>query len=458
MTKKIINCFYCGFDDHLAGDCPTKIRKDWAKHRKDFVYSILNMDLDELFDRAEKHQSKAGDYSLVAHFYALEHQIKHFTQEENKSFLSGGSDLINEKTIFEVEKCYHSALEYFRQGNITPAFGVCNTGIETNPYDIRLHTLTGYLHMEKEQYKEAKFSFQQATQNGRNNYYKALGTLLLSRFYACYSNVGEAIRLAKIAIDRYPAVEEADYILAALYAQKGDVKAACEKADEILELNSSYYAGFFFDKEFESIRPDLLAHIKAKIMAIKELSGSQAKVASKMIQEAKESEAAFYDPVKFKTATAKLNYSRVRLKRNNLIGILEADRLISESYSNALRSKEDTVTKKVILKKKLKVINKGVSIFALAAAGWGFVAGGAIGMLRTIFQGQEHAKMIFPYAFMGSLITFLAVKITNMMPSRENLIKNIIKEIKDMDVSSEEAMKELQTIDSKDKLPKAKSR
>jgi tetratricopeptide (TPR) repeat protein len=416
------------------------------------------MDLDELLDKAEKQRSKAEDYSLIAHFYALEHQIKHFTQEKDKSFLSGGDNLIDKETSFEAERCYHSAMEYFRQGDIATAARVCTVGIEANPHDFRLYTLMGYLQMERGEYKEAKLSFQQATQNGRNNYYKALGTLLLSRFYACYSNIGEAIRLAKIAIDRYPAVEEADYILAALYAQKGDVKAACEKAGEILEVNSSYYAGFFFDKEFESIKPDLLSHIKAKIMAVKELSGGQAEEASRMIQEAKESEAAFYDPVKFKTASAKLNYSRVRLKRNNLIGILEANRLINESYRNALRSKETTVTKKVILKKKLKVIHKGVSVFALAAAGWGAVAGGSIGILKTITQGQEHSNMIFPYAIMGFLITFLAIKIANLMPSRERLLRNIIKEIKEMDVHSDEAIMELQAIDSEGELQETKSR
>jgi len=458
MTQKGINCFYCGFAGHLAGDCPTRKRKDWTQHRIEFVYSALDMDLDELFDKAQQHRSEAEDYSLVTHFYALDHQIKHFTHEKDKSFLTEGSDLINEKTVFEAEKCYHSAMAYFRQGDITTAIRVCHVGIEINPYDFRLLTLMGYMQMEKEQYKEAKLSFQQATQNGRNNYYRALGTLLLSRFYACYSNLGEAIRLAKIAVDRYPAVEEADYILAALYAQKGDVEAACEKVDEILDVNSSYYAGFFFDKEFEPIKAEVVSHLKAKIMALKERSSGQAEKASKMIQQAKESEAAFYDPVKFKTASSKLTYSRVRLKKNNLFGILEAQRLINESYRNALRSKENTATKKIILKKKLKVIHKGVSVFALAAAGWGSVAGGSIGILKTIFQGQEHAQMIFPYAIMGFLITFFAIKIANLMPSRERLLRNIIKEIKEMDVQSDEAIMELQTIESEGELQETKSR
>jgi tetratricopeptide (TPR) repeat protein len=306
--------------------------------------------------------------------------------------------------------------------------------LETNPYDFRVLALMGYFQLEKEDYKAAKRFFQQAIQNAESDYYKASGTLFLSRFYYCYSNLDEAIRLAKFAIEKYPSVEEADYILATLYSQKGNAKAALKKIDEVLKSNTSYYAGLFYSRDFHTINSPLFSHLRKKIRSLQKQSGKMIEETSQIIKEAKKEEATFYDPVKFKTASSRLSYSRRQMEKNSLLSILEAHRLVNESHLQALKTKEYSFDKKIAARKKLsnirdntKKANVYVSIAIGCVAG---VAGVIFGVAHTWFKGEESSYSIPVYAVSFFLVTFIGVWVSNTMQytMRERSIFSIIRQ------------------------------
>jgi tetratricopeptide (TPR) repeat protein len=377
------------------------------------------LDLDELLDLVEKHQPKAKNYSFVSHFYAMEHLVRHYNLEPDPDILTGKSWVISQKSISEAQNYYLSALDYFRKGDPASALQLCLLSLQINPRDFRTNTLAAYIRMEKEEYKEAKLSFQYAIQNVNNSYYKAMGTLFLSRFYSCYSNYEEALRLVEIAIDGCPEIEEAYYLRATLYAQMGDAEATFRAMDEVLQLNSGYYAGLCLDWEFHLIKPSLNNYLKNKVKTIREDSEQLAKQAALNISEAKRKKAEFYDPVEFKTATSRLNLSRHRLNKNNLFSILEAGRLIKDSSNLALKSKTVTTIKsKNAILRLLNIRRKTrkANIWVSGAIGCvGALAGVFFGAGHTWFRGPENSYPIYVYAVVFFIIVFIGVWISNLM-------------------------------------------
>jgi tetratricopeptide (TPR) repeat protein len=408
MNKKM-NCFYCGYDNHPTRDCPTK----------EVMLSVLKMDLDKLYDLIAKHEPKPEDYSFVSHFYSIEHLIKHFVQEKDRDILTGKSWATPQKVISEAHDYYLSALEFYRKGDLISAFRLCLLSQQGNSHDFRTHTVMGYLRMEREEYKEAKLSFQYAIQNVNHNYYKALGTLFLSRFYSSYSNYAEALRLVKIAIDGCPSIEEAHYIQATLCAQLGDNEGAFKAMNKVLQFNSGYYAGLCLDREFHLIKPFLCDYLTRKIKNIREISEQLAKDAAQNINDAQKKKAEFYDPVEFKAAHSRLNLSRHRLNKDDLFSILEAERLIKDGSGLAFKAKTTSTIKSTTAIKRLLNIRRRTkkanfwtsSVIGIIAA----FAGLFFGTAHNWFRGPEDSYPVYLYAVLFFIITFIGVAVSNLM-------------------------------------------
>lgn len=414
-----MNCFYCGYDNHPTRDCPTKDVKDWASLRKGVMLSVLKMDVDKLYDLIANHEPKPEDYSFASHFYSFDHLAKHFAQEKDRDVLSGKNWATPQKIISEAHDYYLSALEFFRKGDLTSAFQLCLLSQESNSHDFRTHALMGYMRMEREEYKEAKLSFQYAIQNVNHNYYKALGTLFLARFYSSYANYAEALRLVKIAIDGCPFIEEAHYIQATLCAQLGDGEGAFEAMNKVLLFNSGYYAGLCRDREFHLIKPLLRDYLTMKIKNIREISEQLAKDAAQNIADAQKKKAEFYDPVEFKAAHSRLNLSRHRLNKDNLFSILEAERLIKDSSGLAFKAKisstiksENTIQRLLNIRRRTKKANLWTSsVIGIIAAFAGIIFGTA----HNWFRGPENSYPVYFYAVLFFIITFAGVGASNLM-------------------------------------------
>jgi len=254
-------CFYCGDRKHRPAQCPSKDIAE-VTHALNRIGHISIDELNRLFyeyisgDSEGKRNPLTPDLAAerspdlaACGFFDLKRvfQLRFFRSiwnaadeewnkiRENRSQSEGGLVWLVQDSL--------------RVSDLSKAESILVSAMEQNLFDYRVHVVAAFLHIEKNNLREAKRRLNEALNTAKTNLQKSYALLLLSRLSAITGNLSKACeRIQKIlALD----IESVDvsYQDIVFKFHEGKDKIASQRLVKLIQQNREFYVTALIDPD-----------------------------------------------------------------------------------------------------------------------------------------------------------------------------------------------------------------
>lgn len=264
-------CFYCGLQEHLATNCPSKQLSGNTGKLNQLGYQPLHKILGRFqqVDLTQEAIERAQSEDIFEAYYEiyLPYQLR---------FLSRIWMATNEnwRTLCQPNSMLTSALngtrlwlgiDALRVGRLNEAQKYLQAALDSNSGDYKPYTALGFLAMEKGELVTAQQYWRKAISLVKTNLQAAYHHLLLHRLFEMKGQMEQAQQELNKALNRYPYIDEANYRRRAIQFK---INKGLNLASYIKRLTSEDRTAFLkllLDPAFAHVR-DQLAPILTNIM------------------------------------------------------------------------------------------------------------------------------------------------------------------------------------------------
>jgi class 3 adenylate cyclase/tetratricopeptide (TPR) repeat protein len=286
-------CFYCGDRRHPAARCPSKKLTDMSDAIARVGYLPLD-DINQLFLACLKEDGLAKDppqedrYDLsdtsswaFRSFYELRsiYQLRGFRTVWNgwgKDWDKvregkGGND--RGGLVWIAQDC-------IRVSNLDQAETILRDSLAREPEDYKPLCAMGFLHVEKDDFTQAKFYFKKALDRCQTNPQRVLVLFLLSRVHQIQGDLARAEEQIRRVLQYSPHCAEALYEDILLQFRKGKDAIAVHQLMKLVRRDRNYYIHALIDPELAGVRELVHPKIKALLAETREQASSIVRQAS----------------------------------------------------------------------------------------------------------------------------------------------------------------------------------
>ncbi len=291
-------CFYCGDRRHPAARCPSKKLTEMGDAIDRMGYLPLE-DINQHFftclkenglakDPPQEDRADPNDTSSWAFrsFYELRsvYQLRTFRavwngweQDWNK-IREGKGENDHGGLVWIAQDC-------IRVSNLDQAEAILRDSLAREPEDYKPLCAAGFLHVEKDDFTQAKFYFKKALDRCQTNPQRVMVLFLLSRVYQIQGDLPRAEEQIRRILRYNPHCAEALYEDIILQFRKGKDAIALHQLMKLVRKNRTYYIHALIDPELAGVRELVHPKIKALLAETREEASGIIRQASEELSE-----------------------------------------------------------------------------------------------------------------------------------------------------------------------------
>jgi class 3 adenylate cyclase/tetratricopeptide (TPR) repeat protein len=287
-------CFYCGDRRHSAAHCPSKKLTEMSSAAAKMGYLPLEK-INRLFFNylngtpvnPDAELGDGTDSNNPAHwpaycFYELKaaYQLRLFralwnTREDDWGKIREKTDGRNQGGLVWI------ALDCIRVGNLEQAESILRDSLAKEPDDYRPLCAMAFLHIEKNDFTQAKFYLKKALDRGQTAPQKIFALFLLSRLYLLQEDQARAEEMNRRILRLHPNCSEAVYEDALFQFRKGKEAIGLHQLIKLVKKSREYYVHALIDPELTKFKEVIHPKLKALLDEARDQAG-------KLVRSAKE--------------------------------------------------------------------------------------------------------------------------------------------------------------------------
>ena len=268
-------CFYCGLQEHLATDCPSKYFKQHAKRLERLGYlptpHILRLlqdeDLNTTSSEATEHRQLFEAFYEVALPYQHRFILKvwlspHHTWYDLMKFTVPTTHPLVGSRLW-------LGLDCMRVRRYDQAQGFLDDALASNPQDYKPHVALGFLAMEKDNPTAALHHWREAINLAKTSLQEAYIRLLLYRLYSTHGKIDLAKRELQRALSKNRGLHEAMYRQLTIMVEEGKDERVAQRLQSLIQDDRTLYLKVLLDPAFASLRNTIYPLLKDMFEEVK---------------------------------------------------------------------------------------------------------------------------------------------------------------------------------------------
>lgn len=268
-------CFYCGDRRHLAGDCPSKhlpgipsVMENLGylslKELNTLFYDFLNGNVPNVQNTPE---DKMG--GMTPAHYGFFEMGKVFQIRFLKAIWNSQTDYWNKVKDSKGDGDKGGLLwlgqDCIRVSNLEKAESIIKAALEKDPKNYKAHCIWGFLHVEKNNFYQAKQSFEKALDNAWTRPQKIFILFLLFRCHALNGDSAKAKDMIRRIQNLDPYCVEAQYQEIVIQFQEGSRSEVLRRLIALIRKEREYFVNALIDPQLANYN-DLIYPLLKEMM------------------------------------------------------------------------------------------------------------------------------------------------------------------------------------------------